>query len=84
MNQSATVTSKMQLTIPMLIARKVGLTSGDKVAVFEENGRIVVTPIKHLITELAGSLSIPEKWRGKDVDLIIQEAKAQHFHSKRV
>lgn len=84
MNQSATVTSKMQLTIPMSIARKVGLTSGDKVAVSEENGRIILTPIKQLITELAGSLSIPEKWKEKDIDLIIQEAKAQHFQNKKV
>ena len=67
----------------MIIARKVGLVSGDKVTVSEENGRIVVTPIKKLITELAGSLSIPDKWTGKDIDSIIQEAKAQHFQSKK-
>ena len=82
MNQSATITSKMQLTIPMIIARKLGIGSGDKVAVSEENGRIILTPIKQLIEELAGSLSVLDKWKGKDIDVIIQEAKAQHFRSK--
>lgn len=83
MNQSATITSKMQLTIPMIIARKVGLGSGDKVAVSEEHGRIVLTPIKQLLAELAGSLSIPDKWKGKDIDVIIQDAKASHFQNKK-
>jgi AbrB family looped-hinge helix DNA binding protein len=84
MNQSATITSKMQLTIPMIIARKVGLESGDKVTVSEENGKIVLTPMKQLITELAGSLSMPEKWREKDIDVIVREAKAKHFQYKKI
>jgi len=81
MNQSATVTSKMQLTIPMIIARKVGLTSGDKVAVSEENGRIVLTPMKQLVEELAGSLATPERWKGKDLDIIIKKAKQKYFRN---
>ena len=84
MNSSATITSKMQLTIPINIARKVGIKSGEKVHFFEENGRIVVTPVKQLLTELAGSLSIPEKWKGKDIDAIIQDAKTKHFQNKKV
>ncbi len=83
MNQSATITSKMQLTIPMIIAKKVGLGSGDKVTVSEEHGRIVLTPIKQLLAELAGSLSIPDKWKGEDVDMIIKDAKSSHFRSKK-
>lgn len=84
MNQSATITSKMQLTIPIIIARKVGIGSGDKVAVSEEHGRIILTPIKQLLSELAGSLSVPDKWKGKDIDMIIQDAKASHFQNKKV
>lgn len=83
MNQSATITSKMQLTIPMIIARKIGLGSGDKVAVSEEDGRIVLTPIKQLLAELAGSLSIPDKWKEKDIDVIIQDSKTSHFQNKK-
>ena len=81
---SATITSKMQLTIPIIIAKKVGITSGDRVTVSEENGNIILTPLKQLITELAGVLSIPDTWKRKDIDAIIQEAKTQHFQDKQI
>lgn len=84
MSQSATITSKMQFTIPMVIARKVGIESGDKVAVSEENGRIILTPMKQLIEELAGSLALPEPWKGKDIDEIIKKAKQDYFQNKKV
>lgn len=82
MNQSATVTSKMQFTIPMNIARKVGVKSGEKVDVAEEDGRIVITPLRQLVEELAGSIAIPKKWKGKDIDSVIEEAKEEYFLSK--
>ncbi|HUD45032.1 MAG TPA: AbrB/MazE/SpoVT family DNA-binding domain-containing protein [Patescibacteria group bacterium] len=84
MNQSATITSKMQLTIPMFIARKAGVMSGDKLAVSEENGRIILTPLRQLVEELAGSIAMPEKWKGKDIDEIIKEAKTEYFRNKKV
>jgi AbrB family looped-hinge helix DNA binding protein len=84
MIHGGTVTSKMQLTIPINIARKVGITSGEKVTFEEENGRIVITPVKQVLTELAGSLSMPAKWKSKDIDAIIHDAKAQHFQKKNV
>lgn len=82
MNQSATVTSKMQFTIPMAIARRVGITSGEKVDVAEEDGKIVITPMKQLIRELSGSLPMPKEWEGRDLDDIIDEAKEEYFRSK--
>jgi AbrB family looped-hinge helix DNA binding protein len=84
MNQTATVTSKMQFTIPMLIAKKIGLKSGDKLTVSEENGKIILTPIKQLIKELSGSLPAPVAWKGKNIDIIIQEAKTKHFQNKKL
>ncbi len=84
MNQSATITSKLQLTIPTIIARKVGITRGDKVTVSEENGRIILTPMKQLVEELAGFLAMPEKWKGKDMDEIIKEAKQEYFRDKKI
>lgn len=83
MNHSATVTSKLQLTIPTIIARKTGITRGDKVTVSEENGRIILTPMKQLVEELAGSLAVPEKWRGKDMDEIIKDAKQAYFQEHK-
>lgn len=84
MNQSATITSKLQLTIPAVIARKVGITRGDKVTVSEEDGRIILTPMRQLVEELSGSLAMPEKWKGKDIDKIIKEAKQEYFQNKKI
>jgi AbrB family looped-hinge helix DNA binding protein len=52
----ATVTSKMQLTIPAAFAQKHGIKPGDKVSLTVRNGRIVVRPLRSIIEELAGSL----------------------------
>lgn len=84
MNQGATITSKMQFTIPINIARKVGVKSGEKVHVSEESGKIIIAPVKNLLAELSGSLSLPEKWKGKDIDYIIKESKLRHFKSIRI
>ena len=80
--QQATITSKLQLTIPVKIARKVGVKSGEKVNIEEENGKILITPLRQLVEELAGSLPVPKKWKGRDIDEIIREAKEEYFESK--
>ncbi len=82
MNQIATVTSKGQLTIPVTIARKLGVKSGEKVNVIEENGRIIITPLRQLVKDLAGSINIPKQLKEKGIDEVIREAKERHFHSK--
>lgn len=82
MQQMATITGKMQLTVPVRVARKIGLKTGDKVTVSNHQGKIVITPIKSLIEELAGSLSTPKKWQGKKIEQIIEDAKAEHFRKK--
>lgn len=84
MQQIATITGKMQLTVPINIARKVGLKTGEKVSVRDEYGRIIITPTKSLIEELAGSLSLPKKWKGKKINEIIQDAKKEHFKKKGI
>lgn len=82
MNQSATITSKMQLTIPMHIARKVGVKSGEKVDVVENEGQIIITPLKKLVENIGGSIKIPKKLQGKDIGEAIQQAKVNYFRSK--
>lgn len=84
MNQIATVTSKMQLTLPVVIYKKAGIKKGQKVLVSEENGKIIITPARRLVEELAGSLSLPEKWKGKGIEQVIETAKSDYFkkHSK--
>ena len=84
MNQSATITSKLQFTIPSIIARSVGVVKGDRLAVSEENGRIILTPMKQLVEELAGSIEIPQELKGKDIDQAIRQAKEIYFKTRYV
>jgi AbrB family looped-hinge helix DNA binding protein len=84
MFQSTTITSKMQLTLPILIARKMGIVSGDKLTVSDEDGRIILTPIKQLVNKLAGSVTVPDKLKNNDMDEIIREAKVRHFKHRKI
>lgn len=80
--QQVTITSKLQLTIPSKIAKRIGLRRGDKIEVSEVHGKIILTPLRQLVEELAGSISVPEKWKGRDIDDIIGEAKDEYFRSR--
>lgn len=82
MTQMATITSKKQLTLPAALFRKAGLHIGQKVVVSEENGRLILTPAEKLVEELAGSVPLPERWKGKDIDEIIEEATEDYFKEK--
>ena len=82
MTQMATITSKKQLTLPAELFRKAGFRIGQKVIVSEENGRLVLTPAERLVEELAGSIPVPKRWKGRDVDQIIDEVKDEYFQKK--
>ena len=82
MSQMATITSKKQLTLPAALFRKAGLKIGQKVIVSEENGRLLLTPAELLVEELAGSVPMPKKWEGRDIDEIIDEARDAYYKSK--
>lgn len=78
----ATITSKRQLTVPAKIFNLANMRVGQKVVVVEDNGRVIITPAEMLVEELAGSVPIPKKWVGKDIDEIIEEAKDEYFSEK--
>lgn len=83
MNQIATITSKRQLTIPSHLFKKANFSEGDKVLVREENGELRIKKMRDLVEELGGSLKLPKKWKGKDIDQIIEEAKYEYFKKPR-
>lgn len=82
MPQMATITSKKQLTIPASLFYEAGLYIGQKVIVSEENGRLILTPAERLVEELAGSVPMPAKWKGKKLDRIIDDARDEYFKEK--
>jgi len=82
MHQMATITSKNQLTLPMALFKRAGFAIGQKVIVSEENGRLILTPAEKLVEELAGSVPVPKKWQGKNIDQIIEQARDEYFQEK--
>jgi AbrB family looped-hinge helix DNA binding protein len=83
MTKTATITSKRQITIPAALFKEVGLAERQKVLISEEEGKLVITPIVNLIERLSGSLQVPSRWKGKDIDTIIEESKAEYFSKEK-
>jgi len=80
--QTATITSKRQLTLPSVLYRQANLREGQKVRIAYEGGKIVIEPMANLIEALAGSVTLPARWRGKSVDEIVGEAKKKRFKKR--
>ena len=79
MNYLATITSKRQLTIPADIFRSLNLKEGEKVAFIKEEDYIKVIPALRLINKLAGSVTIPKKFKNLSLEGIIKKTKEEHF-----
>ncbi len=82
MSQLGTITSKNQITLPVKLVKKLNLKPGEKIVFSEENGKLVLTPAERLVEELAGSVPVPKKWQGKDINEIIDLAKDEYFRKK--
>ncbi len=52
----ATITSKMQLTLPKRLCEQLGIERGDNRTVTVEHGAIILTPMRSVIEAAAGSL----------------------------
>jgi len=81
-SQTATLTSKGQITIPVKIIKKANLKKGQKLIFSFENNIIHIEPAINMVRRLAGSLPTPKKYIGVDIDKIIQIAKEEHFSQK--
>lgn len=83
MDQIATITSKKQLTLPALSFRQAGFKVGQKVLVQENGGGLLIRPIEDLIKNLSGSLKLPKRWQGRNLEKIIEESKKEYFSRKK-
>lgn len=83
MQQTATITSKRQLTIPVAIFNRLGLKQGHKVIVSLEDEVIKIISASSLIKKLAGSVKVPKEFRGMPVERIVREAKTTYFKNKK-
>ena len=81
MDYVATITSKRQFTIPAVLFKRANLRSNQKVLVrLVDADRILrVEPMKRIVDELAGSVRVPPKYKGMDIDKMIGKAKFEYF-----
>lgn len=83
MKQLATITSKRQLTIPVAIFEELRLKEGERVVVGQEKRKITIQSLKDLVEQLAGSVAVPEKFKGLPIEKIIEQAKKEYFQGKK-
>lgn len=78
-----TITSKRQITLPSSLFKKAKLKEGQKLLLKEEKGSINIQPLSSVVESLAGSVKIPKRFKGKDIETIIEIAKKEHFSKNR-
>ncbi len=72
--ETAVVTSKGQIVIPVKIRRKLGIKSGSKVALIEQGDKIIMQPLdKEYFNKIAGILG--EK--GKMLKSLMEDKKKE-------
>lgn len=82
MKSLATITTKKQLTIPVKIFTSAGLKERQKVLLTFENGTIKIEPALNLVSRLAGSVIVPQRFKDWPLQKIITKARKERF-SKR-
>lgn len=84
MTYYATITSKRQITIPAKLFKKVNFKKGQKVVFSIENGKIHLETATDQVNRLAGSLSLPKKFKNTNLDELILQAKKEYFANKKL
>lgn len=80
---TARISSKRQVTIPVKIFNLLKLSQGDELVMEVMDNRVVVQKAQAVLDEASGSLSLPRKYKGLQLDEVIAQAKQEHFTSKR-
>ncbi len=83
MTYTATLTSKGQITIPVKILKAKNLKKGQKLLFGIENDRIFIETPEGMVNRLAGSVTIPSKFKNVPIDKAIELAKQIHFSQKK-
>ncbi len=78
-NFQTTITSKRQITIPAALFKELGLVEGQKLLAQVVDKQLVFKPAIALVEQLAGSVPIPARFKGKPIDEIIELAKMEYF-----
>lgn len=79
MSKTVRITSKRQLTIPIELFDKMGLKQGQNLLAEERNGSLTLTPVEQRLKELRGSVKVPKKYAGLEINDLIEKAKDDYF-----
>jgi AbrB family looped-hinge helix DNA binding protein len=82
MTYTATVTSKRQLTLPAEVYQALDLKSGSKVSLTLNQSTVTLEPVAKILDRLQGSVKLPKRFQGLDIEEIIQKAKDEYFTEK--
>jgi len=83
MQQIVRITSKNQITLPIKMTRLLDLNQGDRLIIKVKSGKITIEKAQQLLNNLAGSLTLPKKYKDKSLNLIIKEARREYFASQK-
>lgn len=83
MLQTVKISSKRQITIPAKVYDALNLSEGDRLIVELHENKIVLQKAQTLLDEVAGSVELPERYRGKSMEFIIRDAKSEYFKRKK-
>lgn len=83
MLQSVRISSKRQITIPSKFFLALGLSEGDNLVVQIEDNKLVMQKSQALLDEVAGSLTVPDDYKGKSLDYIIRDAGREYLKRKK-
>ena len=84
MTYTATITSKRQITLPASLFSDMGLKKGQKFTITKRGDELVMTSALAAMYRLYGSVKIPEKYKGMDIDEMIEKAKMEYFSKKKI
>jgi AbrB family looped-hinge helix DNA binding protein len=77
---TATITGKVQATLPKRVREALGVGTADKVAfVILEEGRVEVRPVKYTIGSLNGIIKTPPGLNTDDLDELFDQAFQQRM-----
>ncbi len=83
MTFTVSITSQGQFSIPAKFRQKLGLEKNTKAFVTEQNGKLLVEPVKDFL-ELAGTLKTNKKpLSNQDLDDLVGKAIAQDYAQKQ-
>lgn len=79
MEYTVTLTSKNQFTVPVETVRRMDLQKGSKLIVTSQDDYFTVKPLRSVVSELSGSVKLPQKYKGKSIPEIVADSKKAHL-----